>query len=116
MRLFDALAETFYKLTDLVMRVAPIGVFALTAGVVGSHGAEVLLPLAGVIDFAAERTRLTKEIAKTQGDITKTEAKLANEDFVRRAPEEIVEENRERLVEWRARVEKLQTALERVSG
>ena len=39
-RLFDALAETFYKLTDLVMRVAPIGVFALTAGVVGSHGAE----------------------------------------------------------------------------
>lgn len=48
-RLFDALAESFYKLTDLVMRVAPIGVFALTAGVVGSHGAEVLLPLAGVI-------------------------------------------------------------------
>ncbi len=48
-RLFDALAETFYKLTDLVMRVAPVGVFALTAGVVGSHGADVLLPLAGVI-------------------------------------------------------------------
>jgi Na+/H+-dicarboxylate symporter len=48
-RLFDGLAETFYKLTDLVMRVAPIGVFALTAGVVGSHGAEILLPLAGVI-------------------------------------------------------------------
>ncbi len=45
-RLFDALAESFYKLTDLVMRVAPIGVFALTAGVVGSHGADVLLPLA----------------------------------------------------------------------
>ena len=48
-RLFDSLAETFYKLTDLVMRFAPIGVFALIAGVVGSHGAEVLLPLAGVI-------------------------------------------------------------------
>lgn len=48
-RLFDGLAETFYKLTDLVMRLAPIGVFALTAGVVGSHGAEILLPLAGVI-------------------------------------------------------------------
>ncbi|TLX61866.1 dicarboxylate/amino acid:cation symporter [Stutzerimonas nosocomialis] len=48
-RLFDGLAEAFYKLTDLVMRLAPFGVFALTAGVVGSHGAEVLLPLAGVI-------------------------------------------------------------------
>ena len=80
------------------------------------RGGVVALPLAGVIDFAAERARLTKEIAKTQNDIVKTEAKLANEDFVARAPEEIVEENRERLVEWRARVEKLQTALERVSG
>ncbi|MFI8738127.1 Na+/H+-dicarboxylate symporter [Pseudomonas sp. NFACC19-2] len=48
-RLFDSLAEVFYKLTDLVMRFAPIGVFALIAGVVASHGIEVLLPLAGVI-------------------------------------------------------------------
>ena len=48
-KLFDSLAEVFYKLTDLVMRLAPIGVFALIAGVVASHGIEVLLPLAGVI-------------------------------------------------------------------
>ncbi|NRH27609.1 dicarboxylate/amino acid:cation symporter [Pseudomonas sp. MS19] len=48
-KLFDGLAETFYKLTDLVMSLAPYGVFALIAGVVGSHGAEVLLPLAQVI-------------------------------------------------------------------
>ena len=48
-KLFDSLAETFYKLTDLIMRCAPYGVFALIAGVVGSHGAEVLLPLAEVI-------------------------------------------------------------------
>ncbi|WFC60467.1 dicarboxylate/amino acid:cation symporter [Pseudomonas sp. REST10] len=47
--LFDSLAEVLYKLTDLVMRFAPIGVFALIAGVVASHGIEVLLPLAGVI-------------------------------------------------------------------
>lgn len=48
-KLFDSLAETFYKLTDLIMGLAPYGVFALIAGVVGSHGAEVLLPLAEVI-------------------------------------------------------------------
>ena len=48
-RLFDSLAEVFYKLTDLVMRLAPIGVFALIAGVVAAHGIEVLLPLASVI-------------------------------------------------------------------
>ena len=47
--LFNSLAEVFYKLTDLVMRFAPIGVFALIAGVVANHGIEVLLPLAGVI-------------------------------------------------------------------
>ncbi|MBU0902975.1 MAG: dicarboxylate/amino acid:cation symporter [Gammaproteobacteria bacterium] len=48
-KLFNSLAEVFYKLTDLVMRCAPIGVFALIAGVVASHGIEVLLPLAEVI-------------------------------------------------------------------
>ncbi|WP_298185819.1 dicarboxylate/amino acid:cation symporter [uncultured Pseudomonas sp.] len=48
-KLFDSLAEVFYKLTDLIMRCAPVGVFALIAGVVGSHGIEVLLPLAEVI-------------------------------------------------------------------
>lgn len=48
-KLFNSLAEVFYKLTDLVMRFAPIGVFALIAGVVANHGIEVLLPLAGVI-------------------------------------------------------------------
>jgi Na+/H+-dicarboxylate symporter len=48
-KLFDSLAEVFYKLTDLIMRCAPIGVFALIAGVVASHGIEVLLPLASVI-------------------------------------------------------------------
>ena len=48
-KLFDSLAEVFYKLTDLVMRCAPIGVFALIAGVVAAHGIEVLLPLASVI-------------------------------------------------------------------
>ncbi|MES2820204.1 MAG: dicarboxylate/amino acid:cation symporter [Pseudomonadota bacterium] len=48
-KLFNSLAEVFYKLTDLIMRLAPYGVFALIAGVVGTHGVEVLLPLAGVI-------------------------------------------------------------------
>src|SRR5690606_32617136 len=48
-KVFDSLAEALYKLTDLIMGLAPYGVFALTAVVVGQHGPEVLLPLAGVI-------------------------------------------------------------------
>jgi valyl-tRNA synthetase len=79
------------------------------------RGETAALPLEGIIDFAAERARLQKEIAKTESDIRKTQAKLDNADFVARAPEDIVEENRERLVEWGARLEKLRAALERVA-
>ena len=60
--------------------------------------ATVMLPLAAVIDFGAERARLAKERARIASDAEKTAAKLANPDFVSRAREEVVEENRERLV------------------
>jgi valyl-tRNA synthetase len=55
------------------------------------------LAVADVIDLAAERTRLAKEIGALEQDIDRTAKKLANPDFVARAPEEVVEENRERL-------------------
>ncbi len=78
------------------------------------RGTVVALPLAGIVDLANEAARLKKEIARLDGEIGKTEAKLANKDFVARAPEEIVEENRERVVEWSRAVEKLKAALTRV--
>lgn len=74
------------------------------------------LPLQGVIDFAAEKNRLAKEITKLRGEAGKIEAKLGNADFIARAPEEVVEENRERLAEALSRAEKLEAALERLSG
>ncbi|MGZ2779467.1 hypothetical protein AAEQ92_02550, partial [Pseudomonas aeruginosa] len=52
----------------------------------------VALPLKGVIDLAAEKTRLDKEIAKAEADIKRVDAKLGNEKFVANAPEELVEE------------------------
>jgi valyl-tRNA synthetase len=72
------------------------------------------LPLEGVIDFAAEKARLAKEIDKLKGEAKKIEAKLGNADFVARAPEEVVEENRERLADAEARREKLAAALEKL--
>ena len=69
------------------------------------------LPLQGIIDFEAEKTRLAKEIAKLNGDAGKIEAKLRNPDFVARAPEEVVEENRERREHALSRMEKLAAAL-----
>jgi valyl-tRNA synthetase len=78
------------------------------------RGEVAALPLKGVIDLAAERTRLEKEIGKADGDIKRVDAKLANEKFVANAPEEIVEEEKEKREAALARKSKLQEALERL--
>ncbi len=78
------------------------------------RGLTVALPLEGTIDFTAERARLSKEIGKLDGEAKKIEAKLANPDFVARAKEEVVEENRERLEDAQARIAKMKAALERL--
>ena len=74
------------------------------------------LPLQGIIDFEAEKTRLAKEIAKLKSEADKIEGKLRNADFVARAPEEVVEENRERREDALSRMEKLAAALTRLGG
>src|SRR6202011_3085659 len=59
--------------------------------------ATIVLPLEGLIDIPTERARLIKERDKLSADVKKTAQKLANVDFVSRAPEEVVAETRERL-------------------
>jgi valyl-tRNA synthetase len=76
----------------------------------------LMLPLADVIDFAAERARLAKERTRIEGEVQKVEAKLGSETFVSRAPVEIVEENRERLAAWQAEIARLDAALARIAG
>ncbi len=78
------------------------------------RGTLAALPLEGIIDFGAEKSRLAKEIERLAADAKKIEAKLGNADFVARAPEEVVEENRERLAEMEARRAKLAAALRRL--
>jgi valyl-tRNA synthetase len=74
------------------------------------------LPLAGVIDMDAERTRLKREIEKSEGEIAKVDVRLANADFVAKAPPEVIEENRERKASFEATVRKLRAALKRVEA
>jgi valyl-tRNA synthetase len=74
----------------------------------------VVLPLEGLIDLAAERMRLTKDRDRLATDASKTRQKLANADFVARAPEEIVAENRERLANAEAESARLTAALSRL--
>jgi len=77
--------------------------------------ATVLLPLAGVIDIAQEKARLSKEIAKLAGEIDKVEKKLSNEAFIAKANPAVVEEQRERRDEWAAAKTKLEDALARLA-
>ena len=76
----------------------------------------ILLPLAGLIDFAAERTRLSRDRAKAADDADKIRKKLDNEDFVSRAKPEVVEENRDRLAAAEAEISRLTAALARVAA
>jgi valyl-tRNA synthetase len=78
--------------------------------------ATLLLPLAGVIDAAAERARLRKEIGKLEADIAGIDRKLANQDFIAKADPEIVEENRERRADAEAARTRLATAMQRLEG
>ncbi|MCJ2115952.1 valine--tRNA ligase [Methylobacterium sp. J-001] len=80
------------------------------------RGSVAALPLEGIVDLAAEVARLKKEQGKAQGEIKKIDAKLGNADFVARAPEEIIEENRERREAEAARLVKIEEALARLSG
>jgi valyl-tRNA synthetase len=73
--------------------------------------ATAAIPLGDVIDFAKERARLEKELAKAQSEIGKIDAKLNNADFVSRAPEEIIDEQKERRAEATALAERLTQAL-----
>ncbi len=76
-----------------------------------ARGTVLALPLEGVIDFVAERARLEKGVAAEQKEIAKIDAKLGNADFLRRAPEEVVEEQQERREQAVARLEKMSAAL-----
>ena len=72
---------------------------------------ELFLPLDGLVDVDAERSRISKELEKITKEITKSNAKLSNASFVDRAPAAVVEQERARLVEWEAKKAQLEAML-----
>ncbi len=105
------LIRTTLRVAEVRFEPAPPGAIPYVV-----QGATCALPVAGFIDLAAERARLNKEIGALSQDMDRTARKLANPDFVAKAPEEVVEENRERLAEAEAARSKLQAALQRLEA
>jgi valyl-tRNA synthetase len=114
--------ERAQRWSDVIRRMARLGDISF-AGSAPEGAVQLLvrgevaaLPLKGLIDFSAEKIRLEKEVAKADADIKRVDAKLANEKFVANAPDEIVEEEKEKREAAVARKAKLVEALERVKN
>jgi valyl-tRNA synthetase len=75
-------------------------------GLVGNM--KVLIPMAGLIDKGAELARLDKEISKLASELERTEKKLLNPSFVDKAPEAVVQKERDRLEQTRGAIGKLE--------
>jgi valyl-tRNA synthetase len=78
--------------------------------------AEIFVPLKGLIDLEQERIRLEKEITRVGKLLEKTDRKLSNQDFLKRAPREIIEKEKTRREEYRSMLEKLNKNLEEIVG
>jgi valyl-tRNA synthetase len=74
------------------------------------------LPLAGLIDVEAEKARLTKELAKIQGEIGKVEQKLSNPAFAEKVPADVLDEHKQRLADWQSKQAQALGALDSLAG
>lgn len=80
------------------------------------RGAEIYIPLAGLIDIETERKRLEKELEKAKKQLDKTTKKLGNMEFVKQAPQEIVEKEKNKKRDFEVIIDKLNKNLEQLLG
>ena len=111
----DAHEETIERMARLE-RITFVDAASNGAAAIVFDETTAALPLAGIIDMDAERARLNKEIDKAKSEISKIDSKLANPSFVSKAPEAVVEENRERKVDFQGQIERFEAALKRLEA
>lgn len=116
------LRSTVESQADALERLARVDDVAWSApSGIGAHavlrgGAEVFLPLEGLIDLDRERERLGAEVERLQGQLKGAEAKLANESFTTRAPEDVVQKERDKADSLRDQVAKLREKMRELGG
>ena len=118
----EAQAQVISDMNSSLLRLARVSAVTSHEGEMPKQSArtslaqvDLALPLAGILDFEAEKARLTKDIKAADGEIKKIAKKLNNQGFIAKAPEAVVEENRRRLAEEEARKAGLEAALKRVN-
>ncbi len=116
LRAHAAMIERGSKFTLAVGGETSPKVEGFAARAVVGGDVELCVPLAGVVDMGAEKTRLEKELAKAIKEAEGIEKKLGNASFVDRAPPEVVETNRTRLAEHRERATRLEAAIVALAG
>jgi valyl-tRNA synthetase len=79
------------------------------------RGETLALPLAGIVDVSAERTRLGKALKEAEGDIARCDGKLGNANFMARAAEDVIDEQREKRAEAAERKARIETAIGRLA-
>ncbi|MEP6549420.1 MAG: hypothetical protein ABJD53_18320, partial [Gammaproteobacteria bacterium] len=92
------------------LQAAPISAVALLGTL------EILVPMAGLIDPAAELDRLAKRVRKTETDLSKMDSKLSNAEFARNAPPDVVAKDQQRLCELRTELKQLTAQIARVTA
>jgi valyl-tRNA synthetase len=125
LKLRGANAETLARLKThepLILTLARLESVEPTEGEPGKGSAQVVLgettlvlPLEGVIDLDQERQRLEKELKRLDDEVSRIDKKLSNQGFLAKAPEEVVEEQKERRADYEGQRDKVREALTRVS-
>jgi valyl-tRNA synthetase len=114
----DDLAPAIERESAFVMRMARSTITVEAAAPEGpaAHvmlrgGGELVLPLAGIVDVARERERVAAELAQLEKQLAALEGRLANPGFVAKAPPAVIDAERQKAAEWRARREQLSAKL-----
>jgi len=111
---FAPYAQALAKLSEVQIIADEATLDAASAGAPVAIVGRDKLVLKVEIDVAAERERLSKEIARLGNEVTKCRAKLGNESFVAKAPPAVVEQEQKRLAEYQATLDKLTAQLTRL--